>query len=89
MPPASLKREKRNNPEKAIPRKERKAAAEEALKAKEAGDAAAKTAATVKATDKAARQGRPKHRRRADASLPWPTASASPASVPRTAFAAR
>jgi small subunit ribosomal protein S16 len=48
-----LKREKRNNPEKAIPRKERKAKAEEATKAKEAGDAAAKTAATA-ATDKAA-----------------------------------
>jgi small subunit ribosomal protein S16 len=49
------KREKRNNPEKAIPRKERKAKAEEATKAKEAGDAAAKTAATAKAaTDKAA-----------------------------------
>ena len=39
-----MKREKRNNPEKAIPRKERKATAEEALKVKEAGDAAAKTA---------------------------------------------
>src|SRR5665647_779576 len=38
-------RTKRNNPEKAIPRKERKAAKEEALKAKEAGVAAAKTAA--------------------------------------------
>jgi len=50
-----LKREKRNNPEKAIPRKERKAAAEEATKTKEAGDAAAKTAAKVKeATDKTA-----------------------------------
>ena len=49
------KREKRNNPIKAIPRKERRAAAEEALKAKEASAAAAKTAATVKAaTDKAA-----------------------------------
>ena len=49
------KREKRNNPEKAIPRKERKAAAEEATKAKEASDAAAKTAATAKAAaDKAA-----------------------------------
>ena len=48
------KREKRNNPEKAIPRKERKAAAEEATKAKEAGDAAAKTAATAKANEKAA-----------------------------------
>ena len=49
------KRAKRNNPEKAIPRKERKAAAEEATKAKEAGDAAAKTAATAKAAaDKAA-----------------------------------
>ena len=50
-----MKREKRNNPEKAIPRKERKAAAEEATKTKEAGDAAAKTAAKAKeATDKAA-----------------------------------
>jgi small subunit ribosomal protein S16 len=48
-----LKREKRNNPEKAIPRKERKATAEEATKVKEAGDAAAKTAAKVKeATEK-------------------------------------
>ncbi len=43
------KREKRNNPEKAIPRKERRAARDEALKAKEAGDAAAKAAATSKA----------------------------------------
>ena len=50
-----VKREKRNNPEKAVPRKERKAKEEEATKAKEAGDAAAKTAATAKAaTDKAA-----------------------------------
>jgi small subunit ribosomal protein S16 len=50
-----VKREKRNNPEKAIPRKERKAKAEEAAKAKEAGDAAAKSAATAKAAaDKAA-----------------------------------
>ena len=49
-----LKRPKRNNPEKAIPRKERKAKAEEAAKAKEAGDAAAKTAAAAKAAaDKA------------------------------------
>ena len=47
-------RTKRNNPEKAIPRKERKAAKEEALKAKEAGDAAAKTAAQDKANEKAA-----------------------------------
>jgi small subunit ribosomal protein S16 len=50
-----VKREKHNNPEKAIPRKERKAKAEETLKAKEASDAAAKTAATAKAAaDKAA-----------------------------------
>ncbi len=50
-----LKREKRNNPEKAIPRKERKAKDEADLKTKEAGDAAAKTAAKVKeATDKTA-----------------------------------
>jgi len=48
------KREKRNNPVKAIPRKERKAAKEEALKVKEAGDAAAKAAATAKANEKAA-----------------------------------
>jgi small subunit ribosomal protein S16 len=49
------KREKHNNPVKAIPRKERKAQAEEALKAKEASDAAAKTAAAAKAAaDKAA-----------------------------------
>ena len=39
-----VKREKRNNPEKAVPRKERKAKEEEATKAKEASDAAAKTA---------------------------------------------
>ena len=50
-----MKRPKRNNPEKAIPRKERKAKDEEATKAKEAGDAATKTAATAKAAaDKAA-----------------------------------
>src|SRR5580765_7194820 len=50
-----MKREKRNNPEKAIPRKERKAKDEEANKAKEGADAAAKTAAKVKeATDKTA-----------------------------------
>jgi len=49
-----LKREKRNNPEKAVPRKERKVHAEEAAKVKEASDAAAKTAATAKAADKAA-----------------------------------
>jgi small subunit ribosomal protein S16 len=49
-----MKRPKRNNPEKAIPRKERKAKAEEATKAKEAGDAAAKTAATAKAAEKKA-----------------------------------
>ena len=53
-----VKREKHNNPEKAIPRKERKARAEEATKAKEASDAAAKTAATAKAAaDKAAAAG--------------------------------
>jgi small subunit ribosomal protein S16 len=49
-----LKREKRNNPEKAIPRKERRAVREEALKVKEAGAAAAKTAATAKANEKLA-----------------------------------
>ena len=40
-----LKREKRNNPEKAVPRKERKAAAEEAAKAAGAAPAAPKAAA--------------------------------------------
>lgn len=49
-----MKRPKRNNPEKAVPRKERKAKDEEATKAKEAGDAAAKTAAAAKAAEKVA-----------------------------------
>lgn len=49
-----LKREKRNNPTKAVPRKERKALKEEATKAKEEAAAAAKTAATAKANEKAA-----------------------------------
>ena len=48
------KRATRNNPTKAIPRKERKAMAEEALKAKEAAAAAAKTAAAAKAAEQAA-----------------------------------
>lgn len=49
------KREKRNNPEKAIPRKERKATAEAATKDAEAAEAAAKTAKAAKAeADKAA-----------------------------------
>ena len=43
-----LKRETRNNPEKAVPRKERKVRAEEAAKAKEAADAAAKAAKAEK-----------------------------------------
>ena len=49
-----LKRDKRNNPEKAIPRKERKTMKEEALKAKEEAAAAAKTAAQDKVNEKAA-----------------------------------
>ena len=44
-----LKREKRNNPERAVPRKERKVRAEEAVKAA----AAAKAAATAKAAEAA------------------------------------
>ena len=91
-----MKREKRNNPEKAIPRKERKAKDEEADQGQGSRRRGAKTAATAKAAaDKAARRrlrkSRPKRRRRAEArcAWPWPTASASPASVPRTAFAAR
>jgi small subunit ribosomal protein S16 len=49
-----VKREKRNNPEKAIPRKDRKAAKEEALKVKEAAAAEAKASAQTKANEKAA-----------------------------------
>jgi small subunit ribosomal protein S16 len=45
------KREKRNNPQKAIPRKERKAAAEAATKDAETTDAAAKTAKAAKAAE--------------------------------------
>ena len=48
------KREKRNNPEKAIPRKERKAAAEEKTKAQEADKAAATAKAAAKAREDAA-----------------------------------
>ena len=48
------KREKRNNPEKAIPRKERKAAAEEKAKAQEADKAAAKSKADAKVREDAA-----------------------------------
>jgi small subunit ribosomal protein S16 len=47
-----MKREKRNNPEKAIPRKERKAKAEEAAKAKEGADAAAKAGGGAKPAEK-------------------------------------
>lgn len=42
-----LKREKRNNPEKAVPRKERKVLKEEAIKAKEEAAAAAKAKAAA------------------------------------------
>src|SRR3954466_5492294 len=48
------KREKRNNPEKAIPRKERKAAREEATKVADAAKAEAKTKADAKAREDAA-----------------------------------
>jgi small subunit ribosomal protein S16 len=52
------KREQRNNPEKAIPRKERKARAEQAVKDAEAAEAAAKAAKAAKAeADKAAAAG--------------------------------
>ncbi len=47
------KREKRNNPEKAIPRKERKAAKEEATKAADAVKAEAKTKADAAARERA------------------------------------
>ena len=46
-----MKRPKRNNPEKAIPRKERKASAEAATKDAEAAEAAAKTAKAAKAAE--------------------------------------
>jgi small subunit ribosomal protein S16 len=45
------KRKGRNNPQKAIPRKERKAAAEAATKDAEAAEAAAKTAKAAKAAE--------------------------------------
>ena len=53
------KRTPRNNPEKAVPRKERKAKAEEETKAKEGADAAAKTAATAKAAADKAKAEKP------------------------------
>ena len=48
------KREKRNNPERALPRKERKAKKEEANKAAEAAKAEAKTKADAKVREEAA-----------------------------------
>ena len=45
------KREKRNNPERAVPRKERKALREEAAKAGDAAKAEAKAAADAKARE--------------------------------------
>ena len=48
------KREKRNNPERAIPRKERKAAREEKTKIAEAAKAEAKTKADTKVREDAA-----------------------------------
>ena len=48
------KREKRNNPEKAVPRKERKARAEETAKTQEADKAAATAKAAAKAKEDAA-----------------------------------
>jgi small subunit ribosomal protein S16 len=48
------KREKRNNPEKAVPRKERKALKEEQTKAAEAAKAEAKTKADAKVREDAA-----------------------------------
>ena len=47
------KREKRNNPERALPRKERKAAREEKQKVADAAKAEAKTAADAKAREHA------------------------------------
>ena len=91
-----MKRPKRNNPEKAIPRKERKAKEEEAAKA--AGAAPAPKAAPRRRHRRLRSLLRPR-RRQADASSARyaspcrPTLRAtkfvSPASVPRTGFAAR
>ena len=50
------KREKRNNPERAVPRKERKALREEAAKAGDAAKAEAKAAADAKAREHAIAQ---------------------------------
>src|SRR5262249_14366975 len=69
------KREKRNNPTRAIPRKQRKAMAEEAAKA-----AAAKPAAPAARASGSAP---------APDGLTWPSASALPRSAGRTASAAR
>ena len=53
-----LKREKRNNPQKAIPRKERKASAEAATKDAETAAAAAKTAKAAKAEEAKAEEAK-------------------------------
>ena len=73
------KRTARNNPEQAIPRKERKIKAEEAAMAAEAAKAEAKAKADAKAAEEMLLCCR----------APWPTASALPRSAPRTASAAR
>ena len=62
-----MKREKRNNPERAIPRKERKAKAEAAKTAAEAAAAAAKTKAAAAAAAPAASR---KRRTRSDGCAP-------------------
>src|SRR5258708_35047358 len=54
------KREKRNNPEHALPRKERKAAREEKLKVADVAKAEAKTKADASARDRAIATGGPK-----------------------------
>ena len=82
------KREKRNNPERAIPRKERKAARKQ------------KAQGRGRRQGRSQGQGRRQARERRHAAeaaasrstacrTPWPTASALPRSAPRTAFAAR
>ena len=77
------KREKRNNPEKAMPRKERKARAEEAAKA-------AEEAAQGCGSSQGRRGGCARRElTRGRVAAPWPSASALPRSAPRTASAAR
>ena len=89
-----MKRPKRNNPEKAVPRKERKAKDEEATKAKEAGRRGRQDGRqAAESRSGQGRRGKAGRSAGGELRLAAPrrgrTASALPASVPRTACAAR